>query len=708
MRFRTFALFLATAVLLSGQSLADDHGVNGRRAGDVDTARVQKEVDSGENWLVNGRTFTGEHYSPLDQIHDANVKKLGLAWATDIPSGMGLTAEPIVVDGVAYLSGTLSHVWALDAATGDVLWFFDPEVRLDISYGNSASARYNRGVAVWKGKVFVGTGDCRVVAIDAAKGTKLWDAPVCDPADGDGTGVTAAPRVANNMVFMGYLGSDMMARGALVALHAETGKEAWRFWTVPGDPEVGRDTKELETARKTWTGGWAKTGGGVVWEEIRYDPETHSIIFGTAAASPINVAMRGPGDNLFTNSVIAVDADSGAYKWHYQTTPEDAWDYDATMPKVITDLKFNGKSRRVVLEAPKNGFFYVIDARSGELISADPIAKVTWASHIDMETGRPVVVEAAKYYENKEPGARTRVWPSTLGAHNWQPMSFSPKTRLIYIPVTDMPTNLSIGGYVGARDNVLGYELEEKLPSDVGQLMAWDPVARKAVWTIDHPMPWNGGVLATAGNLVFQGTGTGAFSAYSADTGKRLWSRKTGSSIQAQPVSYAVGGQQYVLVPIGKGGGIAGIANIRVASRDARGPARLLAFKLGAKGQIPITPFEEPPVPKPPARTANTEEVQRGAGLFVDYGCHLCHGGEAMGWESRQRGNGAIPDLRYIPASVHEEWQGVVLGGNRRIQGMPDFVKAGMTPEDSEAIHAYVIEQSWKAYEGKGRGPHDN
>ena len=699
MRFRRFCIVLAALPLLQGPGRAAEPELAARRFGDVTQARVLAEAASGENWLVNGGRFSGEHYSPLDEINDRSIEKLGLAWATDIPSRIGLVAEPLVVDGVVYLSGSFSVVYALDAATGQQLWQFDPEVRLDFSHANSWSSRFNRGVAVWNGKVYVGTGDCRLVAVTAQRGEKIWEARVCDPTEAGGAGITGAPRVGNGRVFIGYLGSDWGVRGSLVAFDAETGNEDWRFWTVPGEPSKGFESPELAMAAKSWVrDGWAKNGGGVVWEAIRYDAVTDLVIFGTASAAPINTSLRGPGDHLFTNSVIAVEANTGAYRWHYQTVPADAWDYDATMPKIVTDLEFNGKLRRVVLEVPKNGFFYVLDAYTGELLSADAFVPVTWATHVDLETGRPVEVPAARYYESQDSEGPVRVSPSAAGAHVWHPMSYSPDTGLVYIPATDMPTAFFPGGFFGARVELLNYAPHEEPPPGVGKLLAWDPLTRAIRWSVDHTRPFNGGVLSTAGNLVFQGTATAEFRAYSADKGEILWSRKTGSAIQAAPVSYRVGGEQYVLIPIGKGGGYTITSGSRIASRDARGPSRLLAFKLGGRREIPISPLRIAPVPKPPPRTASAEQVERGLSLYARFGCQLCHGRSVIGVEERILG-GAIPDLRYMPAAVHEEWQGIVLGGSRRLLGMPNFLEEGMTAEDSEAIHAYVIDAAWQAYE---------
>ena len=671
----------------------------GPGAGQVTESRVLAEADSGDNWLVNGGRFSGEHFSPQSRISEENIGELGLAWATDIPSPIGLSAEPLVIDGVVYLTGIRSVVYALDAASGALLWQFDPQVRLDMGFGNSLWSRWNRGVAVWEGRVYVGTGDCRLVAIDAAAGTQLWEAPVCDPAQGMGPGITGAPRVGGGRVYMGYAGSDTAVRGSLAALDAATGEELWRFWTVPGDPANGFESDALEMASRTWAGGWAQAGGGVVWDGIRYDPVTGLVIFGTASTVPLNVAMRGAGDALFTNSVVAVDAATGVYRWHYQTVPEDAWDYDATMPKIVTDITFRGSPRRVVLEAPKNGFLYVLDANTGRLLSADPIATVTWASGIDIETGRPVVNPEAQYFADAS-GAPVRVWPNVWGSHNWQPMSYSPVTGLVYIPVADMPSTYRGGDLMGMGVDIeaMGYGPDEDVPPDAGRLLAWDPVAREARWRVDHPIPYNGGVLSTAGNLVFQGTATGEFRAYAADTGERLWSVETGSSIQAAPVSYRAGGEQYVLVAIGRAGGIASSAESRTAAPHARGPARVLAFKPGGDAAMPV-PTPRVPVPEPPARLGTVEQVAAGGALWSAYGCTGCHGAHAIGMGSRALGGG-LPDLRHMPGSAHEEWDPVVLEGSRAAAGMPGFAAAGMGTDDSRALQAYVIDRAWAAYEG--------
>ena len=702
MRACELSLFLAVPfIVFADAAVSDERKI--RLSGDVTEERVARETRSGENWLVNGGRFSGEHYSPLTQIDDSNVARLGLAWVTDIPS-FTMAAEPLVVDGVVYLSGGLNWVFALDAVTGEVLWKFDPQVRLDLSIATSFGARMNRGVAVWKGVVYTGTGDCRLIAIDATSGEKLWEARVCDAQEGRGAAIRLAPRVGGGLVFMGHAGSDYQVRSSLSAFDAATGEEVWRFWTVPGDPAKGAfETPELERASKTWARGWAEKGGGAIWEGIRYDPATQSVFFGTASASPMNVKRRGPGDNLFTNCIMAVDAATGRYKWHYQTVPSDAWNYDASMPLIVTNLELNGVRRRVVMQAPKNGFFYVLDARTGELLAADPIVKVTWATHIDMKTGRPVEVPGARYYENEDSDQPVRIAPTFAGAHNWQAMSFSSRTGLVYVPVTDMAANFSAGGFFGARTDLLGYGPEEEVPLGVGKLLAWDPVGRRARWSVDYPLAFNGGVLSTAGDLVFHGTGSGEFRAYRAASGELLWSRKTGTSILAAPVSYRAGGEQYVLVGAGIGGALGIIGSIRASSPDAQGPSRLFAFKLDGKAPMPPSEQRLPPVPRPPPRATSAEQVERGAEVWLNLGCEICHGEHVIGVGPRDL-PGALPDLRYMAKATHEEWHGIVLGGNRRLQGMPSF-RDSLSVEDSEALQAYVIEQSWKAYEGSASEP---
>ena len=661
------------------------------KAGDVTEARVASESATGTNWLLNGRTFDEAHFSPLTQIDDKNVNGLGLAWYLDFDGAMGVVAEPIVVDGVIYVSAPQSKVYAVDAASGKLIWKFDPQVRLNMAINGSYSARTNAGVAVWEGKVYVGTGDCRLIAVDAAAGKQLWEATVCDPTQ---TGITGAPHIAKGKVLMGYNGSDDGVRGALIAYEAQTGKEAWRFWTVPGDPTKPFETKALEMAAKTWSGkdSW-KIGGADVWNAITYDEVTGLVIFGTAGAgvdygelSSIKVS----GDKLFSGCIIAVNADTGEYAWHFQTSAPGMQTENNHI--LMADLTIGGEKRHVAMTAPKNGFFYVLDAKTGKLLSAKPLVKTVWASTVNLQTGRAVEIPKL--------AGGGRQWT----VHNWWPMSYNAQTGLVYIPTTDRRT----GAKAAVESGESGVGLE-------GRLIAWDPVSQSARWSVEEPIATNGGVLSTAGNLVFQGQGTGEFAAFAADSGKQLWSIKTGSAIESIPVTFAVKGEQYVITPVGWGSGSRLFAPARtmVTNESARGPVRLLAFKLGATTAYTAPPVVIPPVPQPPKLTASTETVHKGEVLYQKFVCDGCHSPGTDGSRAWVL-DGAIPDLRYMPTDVHRDWYTIVLGGSHWDKGMPGFAdppkfafpNAKMTVQDADAIHAYVIAQSWKAYKGEQDAAH--
>jgi quinohemoprotein ethanol dehydrogenase len=685
MNARTIGLtvaFLAAGMAVAFRSSAGNSG----KRGDVTERRVQAEAADGSNWLLNGRTFDAQHYSPLQQITEKNATGLGLAWSLDIDSGMGVVAEPLVVDGVIYVSAPLSKVFAVDAVTGKLLWEFDPKVRLDQAINGSYSARTNAGVAVWEGKVYVGTGDCRLVAIDAASAKQVWEATVCDPHQ---TGITGAPHVAKGKVLMGYNGSDDGVRGSLVAYDAENGKEVWRFWTVPGDPAKKLETKALEMAAKTWTGkdAW-KIGGGDVWNAITYDPATNLVIFGTAGAGVDYgelESIKAGGDRLFAGCIVAVNADTGEYAWHFQTSAPGLQTENNHI--VIADLALNGGQRHVVMTVPKNGFFYVLDAKSGKLISAHPLVKTAWATSIDLPTGKALEVPRSK--------GGGRQWT----VHNWWPMSLSSLTGLVYVPATDRQA--------GSQTAV---ESGEWMRGTQGKLIAWDPVKQSARWTVEEPIATNGGVLSTAGNLVFQGQGNGEFAAYAADSGKKVWSIQTGSAIESVPVTFAVNGEQYILTPVGWGSGsrLFAPAWTMATPQSKRGPSRLLAFKLGATTAFPVPPDVVPPVPKPPRQTGSRETIHQGKALYRKFVCDGCHSPDVDGsgaWVL----NGAVPDLRYAPPEVHQAWYDIVLEGTHWSRGMPGFADPPkfafphlkMTSRDADAIHDYVIDQAWKAYDAE-------
>ena len=661
------------------------------KAGDITEQRVTADAGAGENWLLNGRTFDEAHFSPLKQITDKNVNTLGVAWFMDIEGAMGVVAEPIVVDGVIYVSAPQSRVYAIDAASGKLIWKFDPHVKLNQAINGSYSARVNAGVAVWEGRVFVGTGDCRLVAIDAAAGKQLWEATVCDPSQ---TGITGAPHIAKGKVLMGFNGSDDGVRGAMVAYDAQTGKEAWRFWTVPGDPSKPFETKALEMAAKTWVGkdSW-KIGGADAWNAITYDPPTGLVIFGTAGAgvdygelSSIKVS----GDKLFSGCIIAVNADTGEYVWHFQTSSPGMQTENNHI--LMADLTINGEKRHVAMTAPKNGFFYVLDAKTGKLLSAKPLVKTVWASAIDLQTGRAI--------ETPKSAGGGRQWT----VHNWWPMSYNTSTGLVYIPTTDRRADAKAA--IESGESGVGLE---------GRLIAWDPVSQSARWSVEEPIATNGGVLSTAGNLVFQGQGSGEFAAYAADSGQKLWSLQTGSAIDSIPVTFSVKGEQYVITGVGWGSGSRLFAPARtmVTNESARGPVRLLAFKLGVTTKYAPPPVTIPPVPEPPKLTANQDTINKGQVLYQKFVCDGCHSPDTDGSRAWVL-NGAVPDLRYMPPDAHRDWYTIVLGGSHWEQGMPGladppkfaFPHAKMTVQDADAIHAYVISQSWKAYRGEQQAAH--
>jgi quinohemoprotein ethanol dehydrogenase len=710
---------LALLPLLSGCKGHTASAAN-RGAGQVNEQRVLAQAPAGNDWLVAGENLDETHFSPLRDVDAQNVGKLSLAWSLDLSSAMGMASEPIEVDGVVYVSEPLSIVDAVDAATGKLIWRFDPHVARGVSTQNSYAVRVNRGVAVWDGKVYVATGDCRLFAIDAAQGKKLWDSQICDP---NWTGATAAPHVARGKVFIGYNGSDDESRGSLVAFDAETGKQAYRFWTVPGNPSDGPESPAIQQVLNTWKGkDYWKVGGGAAWDAVTYDPQTGYVLFGTAGAHAGEGDMpdKTPeGAKLYSGSILAIDADTGKLEWYYQTSGK--YLQTENFHIILADLTINGAKRHVAMTAPKNGFFYVLDAKTGKLITGGPLVQTRWAHSLDLATGRPVEVGASQSGDSQsddslEAGGvvhgvppRNRQWT----VHNWWPMSYSPQTGLVYIPITDMRTGAEANPATeagGIRGNF------------GGRLEAWDPVANKARWSVTEPIAVNSATLSTAGNLVFQGQGTGEFAAFAADSGKKLWSIMTGSAIDSVPITYKVQGQQYILVPVGWGSAsrIFGPASAMATPQSKRGPARLLAFKLNGNLPFPNPADTVPDIPRPPLQQASLQEIEEGRKLYNNHLCAGCHspGLDGSGaWVDSANGNdGAIPDLRYMPADVHQQWYAIVLAGSHAEQGMLGFgIKdlqyppvSKLTVQQADAIHAFVIDESWKAYnaqhttQGKG------
>jgi PQQ-dependent dehydrogenase (methanol/ethanol family) len=652
----------------------------------VDDARLRAAADEPGAWLTHGRTWSEQRYSPLAQIDERSVARLGLAWSYDLETTRGVEATPLVADGVMYVSAPYGVVHALDARSGERRWTWDPGAGPRLRSRATCCDAVNRGVALYEGRVYVGTLDGRLVALDAATGEPAWDVLTIDPAQP--YSITGAPRVVGGRVIIGNGGAEFGVRGYVSAYDARDGRLLWRTYTVPGNPAQGFESPALERAAKTWTGEWwTLGGGGTVWDAIAYDPDLDLLYVGTGNGSPHVRWLRSPqgGDNLYLASILALRPATGELVWHFQTTPADTWDYTATQPIVLADLELDGRVRKVLMQAPKNGFFYVLDRETGEFLSGTPLVKVTWASGLDAR-GRPHEEPAADYR-----GAGGWVSPGVFGGHNWHPMSFSPQTGLVYIPAHEMPAyykpDPNFAPERGTMNTGMDYSMfvhgsDQKIEA-AGALVAWDPVRRRAAWRVPHPTPWNGGTLATAGNLVFQGTATGRFVAYRATDGAKLWEAPAGTAVMAGPVSYAIDGVHYVAVAAGWGSGFANSAGPVALAAGVRGGGRVLAYALDATGVPPPATPPAGPVPPPPLRLdASADEVERGGHLYARY-CLACHGPLAIG-------GGSLPDLRYASAETHARFAEIVVGGALAARGMPGFADA-LSAADARAIQAYVL-----------------
>jgi quinohemoprotein ethanol dehydrogenase len=656
----------------------------------VDGAAIANEQDTG-NWLSYGRTYTEQRYSPLDQINENTVAGLKADWALELPTDRTLLATPIVVDGVMYISGSYSVVRAVDAQSGKVLWTYDPKT-LEVA-GDRQRIFWdsNRGVAFWKGKVFVATGDGRLNAIDAKTGKEVWSAVTIDPKLP--MYINGAPRVFRDKVIIGNGGTEVGAnRGYVTAYDTETGKQAWRFYIVPGNPADGFEDETQAMAAKTWTGEWWKHGGGGnTWNGFTYDPEFNRIYIGTGNGSPWNRNIRSPGggDNLFLCSIVALDADTGKYAWHYQTTPGETWDYNSNMDIVLADLNIDGKPVKALMHAPKNGFFYVIDRSTGKLISAEKFGKVDWAEYVDLKTGRPVERKGARYEDGQE-----LVWPSPFGIHNWHAMSFNPNTGLVYIPVMELPgmfTDKGIDRSIWQSPNFSidpGVEFaREDIPvnAGTGALRAWDPVAQKLRWEVKLPGVWNPGTLTTGGNLVIQGRTDGKLVAYRATDGESLWQFDAGLGISAPPVTYTVNGKQHIALLVGWGGAgpaVGGSLQAQHGWAYRAQPRRLISFSLEGKADLPKLP---PPSFAKPLKQEDfkVDEMlaQQGNVLWAKH-CVLCHGAGAVS-------GGYAPDLRASTIPLYDAaLQDVVVKGSRQAAGMPRFHE--FSAGDLKALQHYI------------------
>jgi len=687
--------------------------------GNITTERLLNGDSEPGGWLTGGRDWRQSYYSPLTNINKDNIQKLGFAWSYDIPFDVLFESTPIVVDGVMFTSGNHGNVYALDARTGALRWSFTPKVDLGILRVQCCGG-VNRGVAVWHGKVYVAAVDGMLYALNADKGEVVWKIDtIIDHARSYTS--TGAPYIAKNVVVIGNSGGEYDTRGYITAYDVETGKFAWRFFTVPGDPKKGFEYPELEMAAKTWDpdSPWDIGLGGTVWDGMAYDPKLNLLYFGTGNGLPWNRKLRSrvAGDHLFVTCIIAVNPDSGRLAWYYQTTPGDDWDYDADQKLVLTNLKIDGKAHEVIMQANKNGFFYVLDRRTGGLLSATPFAYMNWASHVDMKTGRPVETGKADY--SKSPKL---VFPTQQGAHNWNPMSFNPGTGLVYIPVLEQGEIWGAGEYtdrkgqwnVGASvvdpypgpsgmDSPIAKEWPslaelsagEPDPSPRSFLRAWDPVGQKVAWQVSatdgsnkpvygtsYGARYVSGVMSTATGLVFQGHIDGHLRVFDAGTGVLLHSIDVGTSMTAAPMTYSLDGEQYVAIMAGANAKAPAYADYKYGNKG-----RIVAFKLGGSAVPQRALIEHDEGLQPPVNDlAKPEETAAGGKLFAQH-CAACHSVA-----------GRAPDLSHMNAQTHQEFLAIVLKGSRASKGMGNF-SAILTQKEAESIHAYVIHLGWETYQ---------
>ena len=661
------------------------------RGHEPDDAALRAAEGDTAQWLSYGRTYSEQRHSPLKQIDEESVSRLGLVWTVDMQTLRGLEATPLVHDGVMYTTSAWSVVYALDARTGTVLWRHDPQVPKEHAKFVCCDV-VNRGVALYRDRVYVGTIDGRLVALDRKTGASVWTVQTT-PKDGP-YAITGAPRIAGGRVVIGNAGSEFAVRGFLSAYDAATGALAWRTYLVPGDPSKPFESEALRRAASTWSGQWWKAGGGASpWDPIVFDPALDLLYVGTANGAPWYPELRGDeeGDNLYASSIVAVRASTGEIVWHYQTTPGDSWDYDATQPITLADLVIDGRRRKVLMQPNKNAFFYVIDRETGELISAKPYASMTWATGID-STGRPIVNPAAK-----PSTTGVIVSPADYGAHNWNPTAFSPTTGLLYFGVTDGGTRIHVvdpAFSLNTNEITVGYDHRYEgplsatlaaVPAPKGRLVAWDPVAKREAWRVEYPVLRSGGTLSTAGNLVFQGRADGNFAAYRSTDGKLLWQFDAQVGVAAAPMTYALDGVQYVALMVAP-------PQLFLDPKIRTGPGRLLVFALDGKAALPPRTAAVPtPIAMPAADVkATAVEIKEGGGLFRLY-CRRCHMPDFNLVKS-----GAIPDLRRSNAATHATFEAIVRGGARRTLGMPSFAR-DITSDQVRLIQAYVLDQARQA-----------
>lgn len=699
------------AFLIAGCNLGQAPG-----PGQVDLQRLRNADAEPGQWLGLGRSWKADRFSWLEQINVDNVIEVGFVWEAPFRSNRGRVehgqeATPVMVDGVLYLSGPWGSVLALDAATGQPRWRYDPEV--DGQYARHACCDVvNRGLAVWQGRVYVATLDGYLVALDAGTGQEIWRVDTFIDRTIRSYTITGAPQVANDVVVIGNSGGEYGVRGYITAYDLATGTERWRFYIVPGDPSKGPpEHPEMELALKTWDpdSDWESGLGGTVWGEMAYDPDLDLLYVGTGNSSPYPIWHRSPsgGDNLFLVSILAIHPGNGRLAWHYQTTPGEMWDYTATANLILADLSVGGQVRKVIMQAPKNGFYYVLDRATGEFISGTPFVFQNWALGLD-STGRPIVNPDAVYRDQP-----ALVFPTQAGGHNWHPMAFSPVTGLAYIPAREegmvimnhpeyqwqpgwfnLGSNVVFGSLAGLppeiRDTLESRRRANGWPSLETRevLIAWDPVAGQERWRVPNDNYWMaaGGVLATAGNLVIQGTGSGHLRFYRSDTGEKLHEIEVGTSIIAAPMTYEVDSIQYIALAAGFGGAGNGSFPEGSAGRRYQNYGRVLAFRLGG-GRAPLPPprvaGETPEAP--PITEEQVALADSGAKLFHGT-CIFCHTGRGQARPS------PYPDLFRLSPETHAAFEDIVLRGQLRSAGMASFADR-LSPEQVRMIQAHLIRE---------------
>ncbi len=695
----TLLALTASGCQRSPEATSQD-GVTSAAHGAAPSARATGDVP----WALHGNDVGEQRFSALEQIRPDNVSTLGLIWSYDIPTRRGIEATPLMVNRTLYVSGSWSIVYALDAVTGAQKWVYDPQVdRAFLAKGCCDAV--NRGVAYRDGRIFVGAYDGRLIALDAEDGSVVWDVQSTD-RDKPYT-ITGAPRVAGDKIIIGNGGAELGVRGYVSAYDADTGEQAWRFYTVPGNPADGFENAQMKMAADTWNGEWWRWGGGgTVWDSMVYDPELDLLYIGVGNGSPWNQAVRSPqgGDNLFLASIVALRPDTGEYVWHYQTTPGDTWDFTATQHMILADIQIHGVLQKVLMQAPKNGFFYVLDRATGELLSAEPFTELNWASAVDLETGRPLEAPDARVFDGVKP-----VLPAMGGGHNWPAMSYNPNTGLVYIPTMQFPASYKapsaeVDQQPGHGYWNLGFDMMGAAPPKIpdaqidallaqtytSSLLAWDPVSQQARWSTPPARPTAGGTLSTASGLVFQGAHNGHLTAYDAGDGTRLWSSDTQTGAMAPPITYAVAGEQYVAIAVGFGGGFAAQGGVIAHGWKIPNVSRVLVYKLGGTEQLPPRPETTARMPAPAAEaTADAMVLAHGQQVYQRH-CSYCHG-------DGLRTGGVNPDLRWSSPQVHGLWQQIVRDGSLSALGMVGFASY-VSETDAEAIRQYVLSEANRVY----------